>query len=475
MMSQKIVIEPVTRVEGHGKVTIHLNDKGNVEDAKFHVTQVRGFEKFCEGRLFWEMPLITQRICGICPVSHHLASSKAGDAIMGVKLTETAKKLRKLLHMAQLVQSHALHFFYLASPELVFGFDADPAIRNVVGVIQAMPDVAVKGVKIRSFGQRIIEAMGDKKVHPTASVPGGMTRAFSEAHREGFLSEVDEVIANCELALSIVKEYAGKHPVIMQNFARFPSGYLGLVDEKGNIEYYDGKLRLKDKYGEIVENDVDTNSYLSIISEMVEDWSYLKFPYYKKMKYPDGMYRVGPLGRVNVADGCSTPLANVEIAEFKKMFNYGVAEGSMFYHYARLIEMLNCAEEIKVLLSDDHITDTDFFTGSKVINQEGIGVIEAPRGTLFHHYKVDQAGKITSVNLIVSTGHNNLAMNRSVIEVAREYIKDGHVTEGILNRIEVAIRCYDPCLSCSSHALGHMPLEITIKEADGTVREVLRN
>jgi NAD-reducing hydrogenase large subunit len=474
-MSRKITIEPVTRIEGHGKVTIKLDNKGNVDAANLHVTQVRGFEKFCEGRLFWEMPIITQRICGICPVSHHLASSKAGDAIMGVQLTETAKKLRKLIHMAQLVQSHALHFFYLASPELVFGFDADPAIRNVVGVISKIPDVAVKGVKIRAFGQRIIEAMGDKRVHPTASIPGGMTRAFSKAHRDEFLKEIDEVIANCELAMTIVKDYCAKNPEIIQKFASFPSGYLGLIDDKGNIEYYDGKLRMKDKNGNIVEDRLEPQNYLSIISEKVEDWSYLKFPYYSKMGYPEGMYRVGPLGRINVADSCSTPLANKEMVEFKQIVNNGVAEGSMFYHYARLIEMLNCAEEIKILLTDEHITDTDFFTGSQTINPEGVGVIEAPRGTLIHHYWVDPSGKLEKVNLIVSTGHNNLAMNASVLQVAREYIKDGNVTEGILNHIEVAIRCYDPCLSCSSHALGHMPLEITIKEADGTVREVIRN
>ncbi len=474
-MSRKITIEPVTRVEGHGKVTVHLDEQGNVSDAKFHVTQVRGFEKFCEGRPFWEMSLITQRICGICPVSHHLASSKAGDMILGVELTDTAKKLRKLLHMAQLVQSHALHFFYLASPELVFGFDAEPAIRNVVGVIHEIPDIAVKGVRLRSFGQRIIQAMGDKKVHPMAAIAGGMTRAFSEAHREEFLREADEAIAVCELALSIVKGFAARHPVIMQNFASFPSGSLGLVDEKGNIEYYDGTLRMKDKEGAIVEEITDPKDYLSIISEKVEDWSYLKFPYYKKMSYPDGMYRVGPLGRVNVADGCTTPKANQEFTEFKRLLSYGIAEGSMFYHYARLIEMLNCAEEIKVLLNDNHITDTDFLTGSKTCNPEGIGIIEAPRGTLIHHYWVDASGKIEKVNLIVSTGHNNLAMSESVRQVAREYIKDGHVTEGILNRIEVAIRCYDPCLSCSSHALGHMPLEVVIKDKDGAILEVIRN
>jgi NAD-reducing hydrogenase large subunit len=250
---------------------------------------------------------------------------------------------------------------------------------------------------------------------------------------------------------------------------------LGLIDDKGNIEYYDGKLRMKDKDGNIVEDRLEPKDYLSIIAEKVEEWSYLKFPYYTKMGYPDGMYRVGPLGRINVAESCSTPLANKEMAEFKQIVNNDVAEGSMFYHYARLIEMLNCAEEIKALLTDEHITDTDFFTGSQTINPEGVGVIEAPRGTLIHHYWVDPSGKLEKVNLIVSTGHNNLAMNASVLQVAREYIKDGNVTEGILNRIEFAIRCYDPCLSCSSHALGHMPLELIIREADGTVREIIKN
>ncbi len=474
-MSQKIVIEPVTRIEGHGKVTIELNDKGNVDKATLHITQVRGFEKFCENRLFWEMPLITPRICGICPVSHHLASVKAGDAILGVTLTDTAKKLRKLIHMAQILQSHALHFFYLASPELVLGFDADPATRNVVGVIGAIPEVAKKGVALRSYGQRIIQTMGDKRVHPNAAIPGGMNRAFPEDKRQEFLGQIDNVIADCQLAVNIVKDYAAKNADVVLNFASFPSGYLGLVDDKGNIEYYDGVLRLKDREGAIVEDGVDPKNYLSIIEEKVEDWSYLKSPYYKKLGYPAGMYRVGPLGRVNVADRCSTLLANEEIAGFKKLVNNGVAQGSMFYHYARLIEMLNAAEEIKVLLSDDGITAQDIWVRANVANEEGIGVIEAPRGTLIHHYWVNESGQIKKANLIVSTGHNNLAINKAVFEVAREYIKDGNVNESILNRVEVAIRCYDPCFSCSSHAQGHMPLEMTILDADGTVRQVLRS
>ncbi len=474
-MTRKIVIEPVTRLEGHGKVTILLDDSGNVEQARFHVTQVRGFEKFCEGRLFWEMPLITARICGICPVSHHLASAKAGDALLGVELTPTAEKLRRLIHMAQLVQSHALHFFHLASPDLLFGMDADPAKRNVMGLIAEVPEIATKGVKLRAFGQKIIEMLGDKRVHPNAAIPGGMNKVLSPDMRNQILSQVDEVIADCQFAIDLFKDYHDKNTEVVNSFADFTSAYLGLVDENGNVEYYDGKLRLKDGKGFVLEDDIAPENYLSIIEEMVEDWSYLKFPYYKKLGYSRGMYRVGPLGRLNVADGCTTPLANKEFQNFKKLGENGVVQASLYYHYARLIEMLNCAEEIKSLVEDDLIGGKDIWVNASQKNEEGIGVIEAPRGTLFHHYWADRSGKIRKANLIVATGNNNLAMNRAASEVAKQFIKDGKITEGILNRVEVAIRCYDPCLSCSSHALGHMPLEITVLEPDGSVRQVLRS
>jgi len=474
-MTKKIVIEPVTRVEGHGKVTILLNDRGNVDQARFHITQVRGFEKFCEGRLFWEMPLITARICGICPVSHHLASAKAGDAILGVTLTPTAEKLRRLIHMAQLVQSHALHFFHLARPDLLFGMDADPTKRNVMGLIAEKPDIAVKGVKLRAFGQKIIEMMGNKRVHPNAAIPGGMNRALSPEQRDDIRGQVDEVIADCQFAIKLFTDYSAQNSEVVASFADFTSSYMGLIDGKGNVEYYDGKLRLKDSNGSILEDNVAPESYLSIIEEMVEDWSYLKFPYYKKLGYPGGMYRVGPLGRLNVADGCTTPLANKEFKNYKKLGDNGIVQASLYYHYARLIEMLNCAEEIKSLVEDEFICGKDIWVNSAQINEEGIGVIEAPRGTLFHHYWVDGSGRIVKANLIVATGNNNLAMNRAVSEVAREFIKGGNVTEGILNRIEVAIRCYDPCLSCSSHALGHMPLEVTILGPDGNISQVLRS
>ena len=474
-MNKKIIIEPVTRIEGHGKVTIHLDDKGNVDKARLHITQVRGFEKFCEGRLFWEMPVITPRICGICPVSHHLASAKAGDVILGVELTPTAKMLRRLIHMAQFVQSHALHFFHLASPDLLLGMESDPAKRNIIGIIAANPELAKKGVGLRAFGQKIIEALGDKRVHPNAAIPGGMNKTLSIEKRDEILRQIDGIIADCQSAVDLIKNYCAQNKEVVNNFANLTTGYLGLVDDNGNVEYYDGKLRLKDSNSITLEDNVPPENYLSIIEEKVEDWSYLKFPYYKKLGYPRGIYRVGPLGRLNVADGCSTPLANKEFSEFKQLTNNGIVSGSLYFHYARMIEMLNAAEEIKALVQNELICSKDIWVNSNNINEEGIGVIEAPRGTLIHHYWVDASGKIIKVNLIVATGHNNLAMNRAVYEVAREFIKDGKVTEGILNRVEVAIRCYDPCLSCSTHALGQMPLEITIYEPDGNIRQVLRS
>jgi NAD-reducing hydrogenase large subunit len=474
-MSKKIVIEPVTRIEGHGKVTILLDDAGNVQESRFHVTQLRGFEKFCEGRLFWEMPLITARICGICPVSHHLASVKAGDAILGVQLTPTALKLRRLLHMAQMIQSHALHFFYLASPDFLFGMDADPAKRNVMGLIAEMPELAVKGVKIRAFGQKIIEELGDKRVHPHAAVPGGMYKALGQAKRDEFRGQADTVVKDCSLAMELFKDYASKHDDLMTSFADFPSAYLGLVDAKGNVEYYDGRLRFKNSDGSMLQDNVAPEDYLSVISEMTEDWSYLKFPFYKDKGYPGGMYRVGPLGRLNVADGCSTPLAEKEFKEFKKHGKNGILQGSLYYHQARLIELLNCAEELQSLLEDESICNTDIRVNYDKIKEEGVGVIEAPRGTLFHHYWVDKSGRIQKANLIVATGNNNLAMNRAVSEVAHQFIRNGKVTEGILNRVEVAIRCYDPCLSCASHALGQMPLELVICGPDHKVAKVINS
>ncbi|MBM4443866.1 MAG: Ni/Fe hydrogenase subunit alpha [Chloroflexi bacterium] len=468
-MTKKIVIEPITRIEGHGKVTIELDNDGNVADTRFNVVEFRGVEKFCEGRLFWEMPLITARVCGICPVSHHLAAAKAGDAILGVELPPAAKRLRELLHMAQYVQSHSLHFFHLASPDLLLGMDADPAKRNVIGLIAEKPEIAVKGVMLRKFGQELIEALGGKKVHPNAAIPGGMNKALSHAERDRFLGQADRVIADIGVALDIAKDYFAHHGREAATFAVFPSCYMGLVGQSGNLELYDGTLRVRDSKGFILEDNVDPSDYLSIIEETVEDWSYLKFPYYKKWGYPAGTYRVGPLGRLNVADRIATPLADKEFRAFKKLGNDGIVEGSLYYHYARLIEALYAAERLKALLEDELTCSTEINVNSSTFNEEGIGVIEAPRGTLIHHYWVDRNGTVRKANLIVATGHNNGAINRAVHEVAKEYIKGTKIAEGMLNRVEAAIRCYDPCLSCSTHALGQMPLRIEVVSPSGEV------
>ncbi len=464
-----IEINPVTRLEGHGKVTIQLDGAGNVIDARFHVTQFRGFEKFCEGRVFWEMPVITPRICGICPVSHHLASAKACDAILGVELTRPAKLLRELMHMGQFIQSHALHFFHLASPDLLLGLDYEPAKRNVVGLIETNPELAIKGVRLRGFGQAIIQAIGGKKVHPNGAVPGGMNAALSPSDRDRFLRQIDQAIADAEAAIGIIKQFYERNNDFVCTCASFPTGYLGLVDKDNNLELYDGKLRLIDAEGKVLEDQFDPANYLDIIGEYVEDWSYLKFPFYKKQGYPKGVYRAGPLARLNVCEAISTYRAQSELKNFKSLGKNGIVEGSLYYHYARLIELLYSLERAQQLLEDKDICSTDLIVGSAEYNEQGIGVIEAPRGTLFHHYWVDNTGKILKVNLIVATGNNNWAMNRAVYEVAKEFIKNGKVTEGILNRVEVAIRCYDPCLSCSTHVMGQMPFRVQLVSLDGKV------
>jgi NAD-reducing hydrogenase large subunit len=470
-----IEINPVSRIEGHGKVTLHLNEDGSLVDARFHVTGFRGFEKFCEGRTFWEMPVITSRICGICPVSHILASVKAGDAILGVEIPRPAKLLRQLMHMGQIIESHALHFFHLASGDLLLGMDVEPSKRNFFGLIAEKPEIARMGIRMRSFGQRVIDKTGDgRKVHPIAAIPGGMANRLLPDDRDKLLKEIDGLITDSQTALNLLKNFYAEAGEEVASFANFPSAYLGLVDEDGNLEFYDGKLRLIDSDGTVLERNIDPRDYLSVIQEKVELWSYLKFPFYKKMGYPSGAYRVGPLARLNIAQKISTPLANEEYQSFKKMGKNGVVQGSMYYHYARLIETLHAVEKIRCLLEDKDICSKEIRAISGNFNEEGIGVIEAPRGTLFHHYWVDKTGQIRKVNLIVATGHNNLAINRAVKEVADKYITGKKLNEGILNRVEAAIRCYDPCLSCSAHALGKMPLIVELVSPAGEVIDKLQ-
>ena len=465
---RKITINPLTRLEGHGKVTILLDEAGEVTEARLHTTQFRGYERFCEGRPMEEMPAITQRICGICPVSHQLASAKACDAILGAGIPETARLLRILEHMGQYIQSHALHFFYLASPDLLLGWDADPAGRHVLGVAAAFPEVVRRGIRLRRFGQEIIAALGGKRIHPVFAVPGGVISALAEEDRENLLKGFEEAYQTCGLALELIGEWIGKHREEVSRFANFPTLYAGLVDAGGCPDLYEGRLRVRAHEGEI-EAEFDPADYLSFIGERVEPWSYLKFPFFKPLGYPQGCYRVGPLGRLNVADAMSTPKADREFGKYRALADGGLRGATLLYHYARLVELLNCLERAEQVLGDDRVGGSDIrFTGRPAA-EEGVGVIEAPRGTLIHHYQVDRHGVIRKVNLIVATGHNNLAMNRSVEAVAREYIRAGKVSEGLLNRVEGAIRCYDPCLSCATHAQGRMSLRVEVYRADGTL------
>ena len=473
MVTQKITIEPVTRIEGHAKVTVHMKEDGSVEHAYFHVNEFRGFEKFCEGRLVTEMQQITPRICGICPVSHHLAAAKAGGVVLGCPPPRPASLLRELMHMGQIIQSHGMHFFELAGPDLLLGFDADPAIRNVVGLIQADPELTVKAVRLRKFGQAIISELGERSIHPTFAIPGGVNRTLSAAGRDRILADLDAQIETTKLGIKIVKDWAEANRETVDKFAVFPTGYLGLITPSKGLELYNGNIRLKSRTGEELEI-FNPQNYLDYIAEHVEPWSYLKFPYYKKLGYPEGVYRVGPLGRINMVENIGTPMANEELKVFKAINNGAPVENTLYYHYARMIETLFAAERVRVLLEDPDILSTDILNTHQEPVGHGVGIIEAPRGTLIHDYTANEYGQLTKVNLIVSTGHNNYAMSKAVDMVAKEYVHGPDVKEGMLNRVEHAIRAHDPCLSCSTHAVGQMPLEITIYDHQGNLIQTLR-
>jgi NAD-reducing hydrogenase large subunit len=467
-MSQTITIDPVTRLEGHGKITIQLNDQGEVENAHFHVTQVRGFEKFSEGRPFYEMPSLMARICGICPISHLLASAKACEAIMSVRIPHTAAQLRRMLNLAQMVQSHALSFFYLSSPDLLLGMESDPRTRNIFGVVGANPELGRAGVGLRRFGQHIIELLANKRIHPGWVVPGGVTEPLAPAKRDEILAMLPEAHANLSMALAAYKQIASSFKPEVEVFANFPSNYLGMINENEGIELTDGELRLIDPKGNTIEDGISASRYTEVIGEAVENYSYTKFAYYKPLGYPEGTYRVGPLARLNIVKSMGTPLADKELAEFKQLAD-GPVESSFYYHHARLVEMLYGLEKIEELLSDPLILDKHVRATAGVNRLEGAGVAEAPRGTLMHNYKVDENGKIVWANLVIATGQNNTAMNEGVLQAAKHYVKDGKFTEGVLNRIEAVIRTFDPCLSCSTHAFGQMPLVLTLVSADGKV------
>jgi len=475
--AQKITIDPVTRVEGHGRVTVQLDDQGKVEQARFHIVEFRGFERFIQGHPYWEAPLLVQRLCGICPVSHHLAAAKAIDQIYGIDpedLHPTATKIRRLLHYAQVFQSHALHFFYLASPDLLFGVDAPVEKRSVGAVAIEHGDLARKGIQMRQFGQELIKALAGKKIHGITAIPGGVHKNFLPEERDYFLQEnetpsIDTMIQWSQEVVAFIKDYHDEHFRWLDSFASYPSGHLGLVDSNGSLEFYDGRMRAIDSQGETTLQDVHSDQYLKYFGEGVEKWSYMKFPFLRHLGRSAGWNRVGPLARLNVCDQISTPLANEELKEFKAYTNGRPNNHTMHSHWARLIEVLHCAELIKDLLNDKNILDA--VERPKVNRQpEGIGIIEAPRGTLIHHYKVDEKGSITKCNLIVSTTHNNEPMNRAVQWVAQNVLdQQKEITDGMLNQVEVAIRAYDPCLSCATHSMGQMPLMLTVLDAEGRV------
>ncbi|MCT7957129.1 Ni/Fe hydrogenase subunit alpha [Laspinema palackyanum] len=467
-MSKTIVIDPVTRIEGHAKISVYLDDAGEVEDARFHVVEFRGFEKFCEGRPMWEMAGITARICGICPVSHLLASAKTGDKIQAVKIPIAGEKLRRMMNLAQITQSHALSFFHLSSPDFLLGWDSDPAKRNVFGLIAADPDLARSGIRLRQFGQKIIELLGAKKIHPSWAVPGGVRSPLSEESCTWIRDRLPESRQTIETALGLFKTLLDRFSTEVETFGKFPSLFMGLVGKDGLWEHYDGKIRFTDSDGNIVADNLSEDDYESYLGEAVEPWSYLKFPYYKPLGYPNGIYRVGPLARVNICSRMGTEAADRELLEFRDRAG-GVATSSFYYHYARLIEILCAIEHIEQLVNDPDIVSPRTRATAGINNLEGVGVSEAPRGTLFHHYKVDENGLIKKVNLIIATGQNNLAMNKTVTQIAQHFIHNNEIQEGMLNRVEAGIRAFDPCLSCSTHAAGQMPLHIELIDAKGTV------
>ena len=471
-MSQTITIDPVTRLEGHGKITIQLDSEGEVEDAHFHVTQVRGFEKFSEGRPFYEMPSLMARICGICPVSHLIASAKACEAIMSVRIPHPAAQLRRMLNLAQMVQSHALSFFYLASPDLLLGMESDAAARNIFGVVAAKPQLGRAGIALRRFGQHIIELLGNKRIHPGWVIPGGVTEPLAPAKRDEILGLIPEAYANIGLALASYKQIADSFRAEIEVFANFPTNYLGLINEDESIEFTDGALRLIGPGGHVIEDGITANRFTEVIGEAVEPYSYTKFAYYKPLGYPNGSYRVGPLARLNIAKTMGTPQADKELVEFKQLAP-GPVQSSFHYHHARLIDILYGIEKIDQILTDPLILDKHIRATAGVNRLEGAGQAEAPRGTLMHNYKVDENGLITWANLVIATGQNNNAMNRGVLQAAKEYVKDGKFTEGALNRVEAVIRTFDPCLSCSTHAFGQMPLVLSLLAPDGQVVDQL--
>jgi NAD-reducing hydrogenase large subunit len=469
---KRITIDHVTRIEGHAKITIQLDDQGKVSNAQLHITQLRGFEKFTEGRPYYEMPGITSRICGICPVSHALASAKACDAIMSLRIPPAARKLRELLHCAQIVQSHALSYFYLSAPDLMLGMEADPAVRNFIGLIEKQPERARDGIELRKFGLQVIEGLAQERVHASWVVPGGVNAPLNPVVRDRILADLPGAMIIAERTIGLFKKDLDTFSEEIAHFGTTPTMHCGTVDPKGGLRLYEGNLRFRDTEGKLVEDQIPVEDYERYIGEASLRESYLKAPYFKPQGYPAGIYRVGALARINVVDKCGTPEANNELEEFRERFGR-MAQSSFLYHYARLIEIIYALERIHELLDDPQILNTHVRSHADVNSLEGIGMIEAPRGTLIHHYKVNEDGAITWANLIVATGHNNLAIGKSIQEVAEHYVIGDHISEGMLNRVSAVVRAYDPCFSCSTHATGMPAMRIQLVAADGAILDEL--
>jgi NAD-reducing hydrogenase large subunit len=470
---RRVVIEPVTRVEGHGKVTILLDEQRKVHQVRLHIVEFRGFERFIQGRPFWEVPVMVQRLCGICPVSHHLAASKALDSVVGARtLTPAAERIRRLMHYGQILQSHALHFYHLASPDLLFGFDSDPRRRNIVGLLAAYPDIARQGILLRKYGQEVIRITAGKRVHGTGSIPGGVNKAVTLAERDELLRPLPDISSWAQSGVALVAELHRQNRELYEQFGTVPSSLLSLVGRDGKLDLYDGVLRARAADGTMIFDGVECADYGTELRENVRSWTYMKFPFITSRGADDGWYKVGPLARLQNCDAMGTPLADAARDELLASSPAGLIHAPLAIHWARMIELLHAAEVISGLLADPALLAEDLVASGPRGNV-AVGIIEAPRGTLIHHYEVDENDLVTMCNLIVSTTHNNQAMNEAIREVARRYI-DGHEpTEGLLNHIEVAIRAFDPCLSCATHALGKMPLAVELIDATGALVERL--
>ncbi|MEE9494653.1 MAG: Ni/Fe hydrogenase subunit alpha [Gammaproteobacteria bacterium] len=466
---KRVVIEPLTRVEGHGKITLLQDENLTIRQARLHITEFRGFEKFIQGRPYWELPVLVQRLCGICPVSHHLAAAKATDMLVGAtKLTATAEKIRRLMHFGQTLQSHALHFFHLCSPDLLFGFDDDIHHRNIVGMIEDRPEIAKQGVMLRKYGQEVIRITAGKRIHGTGAIPGGINKSLSKKDIDYLKQDIAQIINWAQEAITLIKHIFFERYDYHMSFASIDSNMLSVVRNDGAFEIYDGSLRARDKQGESIFDHIDYACYSDFIQEGIKNWSYMKFPFISSIGQEHGWYRVGPLARVNNCDFFPTPLAETERREFVSTGNGKPVQSTLAYHWARLIELLHCSEAISELLMDSDLSGNDLLNRGE-LQSCGIGVIEAPRGTLFHHYEINQDSLVEKANLIVSTTNNNQAMNESIRKVANQYLDGNQLTEALLNQVEVAIRAYDPCLSCATHAMGKMPLQIDLLNSDNTL------